>query len=82
MSPTLNMAFRSFELQIGELFPNEQLLKKEKDCGYRANNFSLGNVSAIHSSKNLNATFNFGEVTEYVYYALFTLLLTVSRLKI
>ena len=28
--PTLTVAFRSFEPQIGEPFPNEQLLKKKK----------------------------------------------------
>ena len=27
---TLNVAFRSFEMQIGEPFPNKQLLKKKK----------------------------------------------------
>ena len=27
LSPTLNVAFRSFEPQIGEPFPNQQLLK-------------------------------------------------------
>ena len=30
LSPTLNVAFRSFEPRIGEPFPNEQLLRKEK----------------------------------------------------
>ena len=30
LPPTLNLAFRSFEPWIGELFPNEQLLKKKK----------------------------------------------------
>ena len=30
LPPTLNMAFRSFEPQIEEPFPNEQLLRKKK----------------------------------------------------
>ena len=30
LPPTLNVAFRSFEPQIRELFPNQQLLKKKK----------------------------------------------------
>ena len=34
------------------------IVKEEKDCGYRANNFSLGNGPATRSSKNLNVTFN------------------------
>ena len=35
-----------------------KIVKEEKDCGFLANNFSLGNGSVIHGSKNLNATFN------------------------
>ena len=68
LPPTLNMAFRFFEPRIVDPFPNEKLLRKEKiiativkegkDYGYRANNFSLGNGSAIRGSKNLNAMFN------------------------
>ena len=30
LSPTLNVAFKSFKPQIGEPFPNEQLLRKKK----------------------------------------------------
>ena len=30
LPPTLNVAFRSFEPRIGELIPNEQLLRKKK----------------------------------------------------
>ena len=30
LPPTLNVAFRSIELRIGEQFPNEQLLRKKK----------------------------------------------------
>ena len=51
-------AFISFESRIAEPFPYEKIVKEEKDCGCRANNFSLGNGCAIHSSKDLNATFN------------------------
>ena len=44
------------------------IVKKEEDCGYRANNCSLGNGCAIHSSKNLNATFNVrAKVIEYIH---------------
>ena len=59
LPPTLTVAFRSFELRIGEPFPNERFLRK-KDCGYRANNFQLGKGCAIHGSKDLNAMFNVG----------------------
>ena len=44
-----------------------KVVKEEKDCGYRANNFSLGNGSAIHCSKNLNATFNVGGKINWVF---------------
>ena len=43
-----------------------KIVKEEKDCGYRANNFSLGNSSVIHSSKDLNATFNVGGKSNWV----------------
>ena len=43
-----------------------KIVKGEKDCGYRANNFSLGNGSAIHGSKDLNATFKVGGKSNWV----------------
>ena len=42
------------------------ILKEEKDCGYQANNYSLGNGCAIHGSKNLNAMFNVGGKSNWV----------------
>ena len=66
LPPTLNVAFRSLEPRIAEPFPNEKLLRKGKDCGYRANNFSLGIGSAIHISKDLNTTFNVSGKSNWV----------------
>ena len=43
-----------------------KIVKEEKDCGYRANNFSLGNGSSIHGSKILNDTFNVGGKSNWV----------------
>ena len=34
LTPTLNVAFRSFEPQIVEPFPNEQLLRKKKIAAF------------------------------------------------
>ena len=42
------------------------IVKKEKDFGYQANKFSLGNGCAIHGSKDLNATFNVGDKSNWV----------------
>ena len=43
------------------------IVKEEKDCGYWANNFSLGNGCAIHGSKDLNARLNVGGKSNWVW---------------
>ena len=49
------------------------IAKKEKDCGYWANNFSLGKGCAIHHPKDLNATFIVGGKSNWVRPMWFTL---------
>ena len=46
--------------------PQSTIVKKEKEFGYRANNFSLGNGSPIPGSTDLNATFNVGFKSNWV----------------
>ena len=42
------------------------IVKKGKDCGYQANNFSLGNSCPSRTSKDLNAMFNVGGKSNWV----------------
>ena len=61
LPPILNVAFRFFVPRIAELFPNEKLLRKKKIA---ATEQTI--CSAIHSSKNLNATFNLSGKSNWV----------------
>ena len=65
-APDIERGIQIFWFANRGAFSQWKIVKEEKDCGCSANNFSFGNGSPIHGSKDLYAMFNVGGKSNWV----------------